>query len=127
MTTQYLAQIIGPVFVLFAISFFARKSFYLKWFKHMQWTQPTLFTIGVFETILGLMIVLNHRSFDSIAAGIITVLGFYMVLEGASALLISKKSLKMIVKNMANDGFFYAISAFCLILGSYLSWVGYVA
>lgn len=128
MTTQLLAQIIGPTLFLLALSLLLRPKMYRTWFTHIAWTVPTIITVGIIEFIFGISIALTHTTFESFTAGLITILGYYMIAEGACALLINTKLLKILTRRvMGNRTAYLAISSGVLLIGLWLSYQGYVA
>ena len=123
--TLHLAQLIGPIAVLLGISFLLKAKDYMAWFKHIDRAQPYLFLQGLVEAAVGLAIVLHHNLWGSAPEIIISLLGWGMIFEGSLALLTSNKSIKRMVRNIITPDYFQVSSVFCLILGGYLTWVGY--
>ena len=126
-TTQYLAQLIGPITIILAISFALKSKAYMEWFSHIDRTQPYLFLQGVVEATVGLALVLNHNLWTSAPEIIISLLGWGMILEGTLALVTSNKSIKRTFRGFLSPVALQATAGVFVILGGYLTWIGYFA
>lgn len=124
-TTQFLAQLIGPISFVVGCSFLIKKKFYKTWFKHLDLTQPVLFLTAIVEATAGLAIVLSHNIWNSAAAIIISLLGYAMIFEGFFALLTTRKVLKQLLKHVMSTEMILLSSLLFIVLGAYLTWVGY--
>lgn len=127
-TTLFLSQIMGPVLLLMGVSFGLNKSYYVSWFKKMEKDDSFLFLAGIVELSAGLAVVLSHNLWNSAAEIIVSLMGWGMILEGAIVLLLNRKYPRGIVGHMSKSlpEFMSIVAIASLILGAYLSYLGYM-
>lgn len=124
---MYLAQLMGPVLFIVGLSFALNGQDLLAWFKKLDKAGHSLFLQGIVETTVGLAIITAHNYWVTPAEIIISFMGWAMLFEGTLALITSKTTVKKMVRNWAKPDFMVIWAFISLVLGAYLTWVGYFA
>ncbi|MDF2379624.1 MAG: hypothetical protein P1V18_05425 [Candidatus Gracilibacteria bacterium] len=124
-TTLFLAQLMGPLMVLLSLSFLIKEKWYIDLFKKLHNDGLFLFLDSILETIAGLAIVLSHNLWNTPTEIIISLMGWALILEGVSIMLLSKTVLRDLMKNFNNPSWIKISGIIALVAGGYLSWSGY--
>jgi hypothetical protein len=125
-TTMALTQVIGPIIALTGLSLILKKSFYMKWLKHIEDTEPSLFIACIGELAVGLAIVNAHNLWGTVPEIIISALGWLFIVEGSAILLADLKPLtNLAIKHGATRSWPLLALVFGVV-GGYLSWLAYV-
>ncbi len=125
--TLFLTQLLGPVLILLGISFFTKQHEYNKLFKKLHKENAFLFLEGIVETTAGLAIVLSHNMWGTLPEIVISAFGWAMVAEGSLVLLTKNRSIKKSLRAISDPALMMTFSVSFLILGAYLTWVGFLA
>lgn len=128
-TTLFLSQLMGPLFLLMGLSFAFNQDFYVEWFKRFDKSDAFLFLASTLETLGGIAIVLHHNIWGSAPEVIVSLMGWLMIAEGSLILLTTKGYVKMVMSFMPKKmgGLMSFSMVFSVVIGGYLSWVGYFA
>lgn len=93
--TELIAKIAGPYLLLTAIGFFVSRGFYERMVMGNEKADPVLLNLsGAAHFIVGMVILVNHFKWASIAQGAVTLLGLAAVAKGASLIAIPEATLK---------------------------------
>lgn len=125
-TTQFLAQLMGPITFIVALSAGLKTREYMAWFKQIDQEEPYVFLQGMIELTVGLAVVLNHNLWDSLPQAIISIFGWAMIVEGTLMLLISKLSLRRALLKATTPALMRLAVIIGLAAGAYLTWAGYM-
>lgn len=125
MDTTSLAQIIGPAIAAAGIGLLLNKKFYAKILKDFEQHEGLTYFAGIFITILGLIVVLNHNIWELNAAGIITVMGWGSVVKGIAFLIVPQLFYKISGVIIKSAALIKASSVIAAAAGGYLVYVGY--
>lgn len=80
---------------------------------------------GVMALLLGLLIVLSHNIWQADWRVLITLLGWMTLIKGVARLFIPNAANKLSVKYIENSAVYYVTVVILLIIGIYLSYVGF--
>ncbi|MFH1375977.1 MAG: hypothetical protein ABIH35_04910 [Patescibacteria group bacterium] len=127
MSTVALAQIIGPAVAAAGIGLLLHKKFYAKILKDFEQHEGLTYFAGIFITILGLIIVLNHNIWELSAAGIITFIGWASVVKGIAFLIVPQPLYRMSKGIINSTGLIRVASVIWVAAGGYLVYFGYFA
>lgn len=125
-TTLFLAQIMGPTFVIMGLSFIVQKDFFNKAYKDIF--KPNLSYILMLLLMLpvGTLLVTKHFLWGSLAEGIISIVGLSILIKGVMLALVPNT-----FKSLTNSAIEFGMLTFggiiWLIGGAYLTWVGFFA
>lgn len=120
----YLAQVLGVLYLVVALSLLFNKAFWMGLYKKWIKSDSVLFSFGVLRLVAGLLIVLKHNMWEPGFVGLITFLGWALVLKGAIGLLFpafTKKTAKSIT---ISKWYNFAI-LLLLVFGVYLTYMGF--
>jgi len=126
-TTLYLSQLMGPILVLFGISFLIKEKWYLEVFKGLHKNGLFLYLDSVVETTAGLAIVLSHNLWGTTPEVMISLIGWAMLFEGTMIMMTSKAFLRSMMTMIATSNWLKVSAFLSLVIGGYLSWAGYLA
>ncbi len=119
-----LAKSIGLILMLVAAALLFNKKNIAFLFKLYRHPETVLFT-GMLETILGVLFVLNHNIWTLDYRGIITFIGWILLLRGLGRLLFPQRVTKMLTKYKKMQSLFAPLLVFIFLVGAYLTYVGF--
>jgi len=122
----YLAQVMGVVFLAFAVGFLFNKAYYQHMYEEFLANKGHLLMMGQFALVLGLLVVLKHNLWEAGYAGLVTLLAWLLLLKGLALLLFPAAMVKM-AKNMKVETWYWFGFALSLLLGLYLTYFGFLA
>lgn len=122
--TITLAQIYGIVFLSVGLGMIVDKGFYSHLYKTL--TQEPLALLGVMMiyTGLGVFFVSIHNWWDDFLVGLVSLMGWAILLKGILYLIIPGKMIDRIKGFPMNKWLPFA-SAYCLVLGGIMAWIGF--
>lgn len=119
----FLAQVIGFYTVLVSLAFLIHRDHYKKTISDFLGSRPLMAVCGSLSLIFGLIIVIAHNKWVGDWRLLITLIGWYAVLQGLARLFFPEQFAK-VVKDISN-GIGYLISfAVWMLIGLYLIWMG---
>ena len=125
-TSIFLAQLVGPVLALMGL-FVAIYPTRVEAMGRETLDSPTLLLMaGILALVPGLAIVLTHNIWAADWRGLITVLGWIMLVAGASRILLPGLMQRMGEGLLQNRALIMVPGLLMLVLGGYLIWVGYL-
>jgi len=127
MSTTILAQIMGPVLVAAGIGFLLHPKFYKKMISDFEKHEGFTYLTGILTMILGLIVVLNHNIWEFSTTGLITFFGWSSFLKGATFLIAPNFLFSAAHTFYKNKGMVNIAMVFCLVIGVYLSYFGFLA
>jgi len=82
---------------------------------------------GAIALIVGLLIVLTHNVWEGLNATIVTLIGWAALVEGFAMLLLPQETLASIAKHFSARSMVMAWSVIAIVIGAYLTFVGFFA
>ncbi|MCF7846168.1 MAG: hypothetical protein K9L85_02930 [Candidatus Peribacteraceae bacterium] len=125
MTTTLLAQVIGPVIAAAGIGFIFHPKFYKKIMKDFEAHEGLTYVMGIFVMALGIVLVMNHNLWNSLAEIIISIIAWGALIKGATFLVVPNLLFAISKPMVKNAGLMKFAMAVMLAAGAYLSYVGY--
>ena len=93
--TELIARIAGPYLLLTAIGFLTSRGFYTRMVMGNEKADPILLNLsGAAHFIVGMVVLVNHFEWGSIAEGAVTLLGIAAALKGAALIAVPETTLK---------------------------------
>ena len=126
-TTRFCARVAGPFLLLIALMVFTRYDTLEMLLPSLQQNAALVMVAGVWTALLGLIVFTAHHHFNSPAAATISVLALVLVLRGALLLLQPEALIAVAGGFVDAPPVMYAVTALTLLLGAWLSFVGWVA
>ena len=124
-TSALLAKIMGITALAMGISMALRRKMLLSIFHELSQSRALSYILGAIMFIMGVLIVLNHNIWSGGFPFLITVLGYFVLIEGAVYLFVSKNFLEKWLNAVNNKKVYYLIAAAYLTLGFYLAGKGF--
>lgn len=119
-----LAKVIGLLLISVAAALLVnRKNIDLLFNLYKQ--PGNVFITGILETALGIIFVLNHNIWTLDFRGIITVIGWVLLLRGVGRILFPSRIPRMLEKFKKMRSVFAPLLIFIFIIGLYLTYVGF--
>ena len=126
-TSIFLAQLVGPVLALMGL-FVAIYPKRVEAMGREVLNSPTLLLMaGLLALVPGLAIVLTHNIWVADWRGLITVLGWIMLIAGASRILLPGLMKRVGDRMLQNHALIMVPGVLMLVLGGYLVWIGYLS
>jgi len=125
MDTHFLAQLIGLYSIVMGLSMAIKRKMLMDVFKEMFHTRSLSYVMGVLMLILGLLLVLMHTIWQGTLSIVISILGWFVLLEALTFLFSSQKTLAKSLDALKNRKVYYAISIVYFVLGIYLVYSGF--
>lgn len=126
-TTRFCARVAGPFLLLIALMVLTRYDTLEMLLPSLQQNAALVMVAGVWTALLGFILFTAHHHFNSPAAATISVLALLLVLRGALLLLQPEALIAVAGGFVDAPPVMYAFTALTLLLGAWLSFVGWVA
>lgn len=121
---MFLAQMWGPMMFAVGLGFFLSRTFYRRVYRDLDKSPFTLLVFGMIATAAGIAHVHAHNIWNTGPEIVISIFGWSLLIKGLLTLVCPDFAIKS--ANYALKIKLYPISGLlALILGAYLSWIGY--
>lgn len=122
--TIFLAQLWGPIMVAVGLGFFFSQKYYVRIYRDLEKAPFAVLFFGMFAMMVGILQVQVHTVWNTLPEIIVSLLGWTLLVKGVVCTTFI---------GLADRGGDWALSARivplagagALILGMYLSWIGY--
>lgn len=121
----FLAQFFGLYFIIASIVVFLRKKEIVKISEEIIRNRELSFVAGAMTTILGLFLALTHNVWVNSWVVIITILSWITLIKGIALMAAPEKKLLKITKKIATNKSIVTISFVMMVIGLYLSAIGF--
>jgi hypothetical protein len=124
--TMLLAQIWGPVMIAVGLGFFTSPAYYSKVYRDLEKAPFAVLFFGMFAIAAGILQLQVHTIWNTLPQIVITLLGWGLIVKGV--ICVTFPALADRGGDWALDAKVVpAAGAVILLLGAYLSWIGYFA
>ncbi len=122
--TIFLAQVWGPILVAVGLGFFFSTKYYISIYRDLEKESFAVLFFGMLAMAVGIIQIMAHNVWGNLPQVLVTLLGWSILIKGIICVTFPKLaersgdwalSLKVVP----------AAGGFALLLGAYLSWVGY--
>ncbi|PSO45740.1 MAG: hypothetical protein BRC25_01160 [Parcubacteria group bacterium SW_6_46_9] len=124
-STLFLAKYFGILMLALGLVILFRHRLISQWVRKALLKPSVFFLTGVFEFMIGLLIVLGHQKWGSFTAGLVSVVGWLMLIESALYITLPKASLVHMVGKMDNATMVQATAIVSIGLGATLALLGF--
>lgn len=122
--TTFLAQLWGPTLIAVGLGFFFSTKYYVSVYRDLEKESFAVLFFGMFAMAAGIAHILAHNIWGSLPQVVVSLLGWGLLLKGIICVTFPR---------FADRGGDWALNAkvvpavgiITLIVGAYLSWVGY--
>lgn len=121
----FLAKILGPYIIIVALGIMFNLKTYQRVMEDFFKNSALIYLGGVLALIIGLLIVLFHNVWAANWAVIITIFGWLALIKGAWLIILPNTMTKITEAYQKNAVLLVVHSAIILILGVFLTVVGY--
>ncbi len=121
----FFAQLFGIYFIVVGFVVLLRRKSIMPTMRELIANRPLLLTIALLELAAGLALVLTHSAIEVSWTGLISLIGWMMVVEGVLYLTLPSAAVQKFTK-MFNRPHWYTLGGLLSILmGGYLAFVGF--
>ncbi len=121
----FLAKALGLYFFILAIVMFINAQRVRTMMNEIAST-PFMFVTGLMSLIIGILLVLSHNIWAADWKVIITIIGWLALIKGIVRLIFPEYVFSLIKKFVNNITIYYISNLIMLLLGIYLSYVGFI-
>lgn len=119
-TSILLAKVFGLFFVVMALFMALRKKFFHAVLKEIRHDEGWIFMFGMFNLIIGLLMIFGHNVWVDAWRIVITVLGWIVLVKGLFVLFFPKETMGMIKYILKRTWIWAMDIVIFLIIGIYL-------
>lgn len=123
-TTLFLAQLWGPTILAVGVGVFVSRKYYLKTYRDLQKETLAVLLFGIVAMSSGIAHISYHNTWNTLPEIVISLLGWGLLLKGL-AFTIAPGLVDKIGDFEADAKLVPIAGALMLIMGAYLSWVGF--
>jgi len=120
-----LAKVFGIYLLVTGVAVITKQKPMMQLIREFVSNRPLVFVVASAELILGLLTVVNHNLWVNGWPVIITIAGWLMLIEGILYILLPADTMKSMVEFFNRKPFYVVGGIACLILGAYLTYVGF--
>lgn len=124
-TTLFLSQVLGLFLIIVGAAVLYRKQYFVPVIGQFVEERLMRMVMGMLELLAGLFLVVGHTDWSSLAAGIITAIGYALVIEGAAYLLMPDRMMRWIIKTFNVRMWYHVGGTLAIFMGVYLCFVGF--
>ncbi len=125
-TSLFLAQLIGPVLIVIGVGLLLKKTEFREMATDFLSSRALIFVSGLLTLVTGLAIVLTHNVWEFNWPVIITILGWLSVFGGVFRILFPDSVQSMGTSMLDKPAMMTVSGAIQIVLGLWLSYVGYM-
>jgi len=123
----FFAKLFGFYFLIVGIIVLLRRDEFIPAIRGFIKEQPLLICVAFIEIIAGLAILLTHHILTPDFRMAITLIGYWIVVEGILYLLLSKKVMAKLIRVFNKPSMYVASGIICIVFGGWLLSQGFAA
>ena len=124
--TTILAQLWGPAILLVGMGVFMSGSYYLALYRDLEKNSLSVLTFGMLAVVGGIAQILFHNVWGTLPQIIVSLLGWGLLLKGA-LFIVAPRFVDQVGDGWADRKLIPVAGILMLLVGGYLSWIGYFA
>jgi hypothetical protein len=118
--TMFLSQLLGVFTLILGVSMLLKQKMLMNIYEDFFKDRALVYFAGMVEVVAGVLLVLKHNIWDGNVALVVTLLGWFLLLEGLTYMFASHGMLKGISKWLGQKNVFYVVSIGITLIGVYL-------
>jgi uncharacterized membrane protein len=122
---QFFAQLFGLYFIIVGVIVFLRRKAIMPVVREFMDNRALLFVMAILELIAGLSLVLVYKTVAWSVPGIISLIGYMMVIEGLIYLAAPARFVQKFIRTFNTPTWFMAGGILSIVAGAYLASVGF--
>lgn len=120
-----LAQLLGLYFIIVGVIVLYRRKSIMPAISQLVASRPLLLMIALAEILAGLAVILTYPSVTPTTEGLISIIGWMLVIEGVLYLAMPAKVVQRFVRKFNNETWYGTGGAIAVLLGGFLAGVGF--
>lgn len=120
-----LAQLLGLYFIIIGVIVLYRRKAVMPAISELAKNRGLLLVLALAEVIAGLAVVITYPALTLDWRGVISVIGWVMLIEALVYLAMPSKKVQRFIKRFSNRSWYGASGAFAIIIGAYLAAAGF--
>lgn len=121
----FFAKLFGLYFLIVGAVVLLRRSSVMPTVAQLLANRPLLFLMALIELAAGLSIVLAYPEVTFDWLGLISLVGYMLVVEGVIYLALPAKRMQKLVKHFNDESWYVSSGVLSVIIGAYLAGVGF--
>jgi hypothetical protein len=118
--TTFIAQFLGYFLVLFGGAMLLKRNTVEVGIRSALKNKGTLYFMGAVEVAAGLLLILSHSSWATLTDKAVSLLSWFLLIEGVFYLMASQKMIKGVIKFIHIESIYYTISFAFVVVGAIL-------
>lgn len=123
-STTFLAQVWGPAVLAVGLGIFISRNYYIKIYKDLDKNTLAVLLFGIVMIVVGIIQVGMHNVWGSLSEVVLSLIGWGTLVKGFAFTIVPNLVAKAGDWEV-HSGLVPAAGALTLIVGIYLTWVGY--
>ncbi|PKL36430.1 hypothetical protein CVV38_00795 [Candidatus Peregrinibacteria bacterium HGW-Peregrinibacteria-1] len=124
-TSTIVLQIVGPLFIMAGAGLLVNRGYYEKLANSISKSVLALLAIGMLAASVGLLIINTGQGWTNQQEIVTSLLGWAMFLKGLFILVVPQSMINLSKSFLKHDSALMLDGALALILGSYITYLGY--
>src|SRR3989344_6424886 len=120
-----LTQLIGLYFLIGGLIVVTRRAAFMPGIKQLVANRPMLIIVGMVELFAGLAIVLAYPTVGFSSDGVLSLVGWMLVVESVLYFLLPSRDVQQFMKRFTTPNWYLAGGLISILLGSYLVGIGF--
>ncbi|PIR46889.1 MAG: hypothetical protein COV07_01925 [Candidatus Vogelbacteria bacterium CG10_big_fil_rev_8_21_14_0_10_45_14] len=121
----YLARLFGVYLVLEGLVLLVRQGFLHRVLRDLVRTTALRYLIGILVVLAGASIVFYHNIWQEGYVGLVTLIGWLLLVKGVLYLFIPERTLRNLVRALDKRHWYVVFGVFCMAVGLYLVKMGF--
>ena len=126
MTTTFLAQAIGVLFIVVGLSLVTERKMVMGVFKELFKNRVLTYIWGLITLVISIVMILKHNIWSGGTELAITILGWYLFLEALVYVFLSQKKLSVFLKWLNKKSIYYFLAIIFILVGAYFFSYGFL-
>ena len=123
-TSIFLAKVMGIYLAIEGLALIVNKKYLIKVIRELLKTKGVIYIFSFFTLILGIMLVVGHNIWTKDWVGLVTLLGWLILVKGVMNVLFPKIGLKMAEK-FTPSSWYTPTGVALIVVGAYLAAKGF--
>jgi len=120
----FLAQVLGCYFFLISLAMLVHHQRFKKTMHEFLGSSSLISLSGSFSLIFGLLIVASHNIWIAMWPVLITIIGWFLIIQGLMRVFFPERFSKVVKDMMAQNGYLVMCWVW-LVIGLFLIWAGF--
>jgi len=123
-TTMFLMQMWGPALLAVGVGFFTSRNYYVKIYRDLERQSFAVFLFALIAIAAGVAHIQAHNVWETFGEGVISFLGWGLLFKGV-IFAVAPRFVDKTAAGEADSKLIPLAGALMVLLGAYLTWIGY--